>query len=186
MMNNKKAVSPLIATVLLIAFAVALGAIVMNWGRTYVTDTQTFAREGSESLVTCSSNVELEANVLKAYVHVKDPTTTNHYVDYVELSLENKGGLDLPQIVVKLYDEESGQGIASVYNYSFSKYTIGKFNFTYNNMVNYSLNITAKVSNATQITVIPFIHIKGREDPMGCENRASVVKASDDEIDYTS
>ncbi len=33
---NKKAVSPLIATVLLIAFAIALGAIVMNWGKTYV------------------------------------------------------------------------------------------------------------------------------------------------------
>ena len=30
--NSKKAVSPLIATVLLIAFAVALGIVVMNWG----------------------------------------------------------------------------------------------------------------------------------------------------------
>jgi len=32
---NKKAVSPLIATVLLIAFAVALGAVVMNWSVKY-------------------------------------------------------------------------------------------------------------------------------------------------------
>lgn len=30
---GKKGVSPLIATVLLISFAVALGAVVMNWGR---------------------------------------------------------------------------------------------------------------------------------------------------------
>ena len=30
---NKKGVSPLIATVLLMAFAVALGAVIMNWGR---------------------------------------------------------------------------------------------------------------------------------------------------------
>ncbi|MGM5484402.1 MAG: archaellin/type IV pilin N-terminal domain-containing protein [Nanobdellota archaeon] len=36
--NKKKAVSPLIATVLLIAFAVALGAVVMNWGRTYLSE----------------------------------------------------------------------------------------------------------------------------------------------------
>ena len=36
---NKRAVSPLIATVLLMAFAVALGAIVMTWGKNYVTDT---------------------------------------------------------------------------------------------------------------------------------------------------
>ena len=30
--NHKKGVSPLIATILLIAFAVALGSVVMNWG----------------------------------------------------------------------------------------------------------------------------------------------------------
>ena len=33
---TKKGLSPLIATVLLIAFAVALGAVVMNWGSSYV------------------------------------------------------------------------------------------------------------------------------------------------------
>ena len=38
MITRKKAVSPLIATVLLIAFAVALGAVVMNWGRTQFSD----------------------------------------------------------------------------------------------------------------------------------------------------
>jgi flagellin-like protein len=36
MMKGKKGVSPLIATVLLIAFAVALGAVVMNWGKTQI------------------------------------------------------------------------------------------------------------------------------------------------------
>ena len=30
--SSKKGVSPLIATILLIAFAVALGSVVMNWG----------------------------------------------------------------------------------------------------------------------------------------------------------
>lgn len=30
--NSKKGVSPLIATILLIAFAVALGSVIMNWG----------------------------------------------------------------------------------------------------------------------------------------------------------
>ncbi|MDP7623305.1 MAG: hypothetical protein QF436_04300, partial [Candidatus Woesearchaeota archaeon] len=31
--SNKRGVSPLIATVLLISFAVALGSVVLNWGR---------------------------------------------------------------------------------------------------------------------------------------------------------
>ena len=33
MFSGKKGISPLMATLLLIGFAVALGAIVMNWGR---------------------------------------------------------------------------------------------------------------------------------------------------------
>jgi flagellin-like protein len=36
LLRNKKGLSPLIATILLIAFAVALGAVVMNIGRTTV------------------------------------------------------------------------------------------------------------------------------------------------------
>jgi len=36
MLSGRRGISPLIATVLLIAFAVALGAVVMNFGRTLV------------------------------------------------------------------------------------------------------------------------------------------------------
>lgn len=38
MLSSRKAMSPLIATVLLIAFAVALGAMIMNWGTGGVVD----------------------------------------------------------------------------------------------------------------------------------------------------
>ncbi|MBI5880529.1 hypothetical protein HZB90_00190 [archaeon] len=57
--SSRKAVSPLIATVLLIAFAVALGAVVMNWGRGYVEDTANMARERSDTEVTCTTDVSL-------------------------------------------------------------------------------------------------------------------------------
>ena len=59
MFRSRKAVSPLIATVLLIAFAVALGAVVMNWGRGYVEDTANIARERSDIEVTCASDVDI-------------------------------------------------------------------------------------------------------------------------------
>ena len=51
---KKKGVSPLIATVLLIAFAVSLGAVVMNWGRGYVETTMTQADVQSAEKLTCS------------------------------------------------------------------------------------------------------------------------------------
>ncbi len=33
--NSKKGISPLIATILLIAFALIIGAVTMNWGKAY-------------------------------------------------------------------------------------------------------------------------------------------------------
>ena len=38
--SSKRAISPLVATVMLIAFAVALGAVVMNWGKGYIEETK--------------------------------------------------------------------------------------------------------------------------------------------------
>jgi len=58
--RTKKAVSPLIATVLLIAFAVALGAVVMNWGRNYIETTAEFAKEKSDTEIRCSMDISLE------------------------------------------------------------------------------------------------------------------------------
>lgn len=60
LMISRKAVSPLIATVLLIAFAVALGAVVMNWGRGYVDETTKFASEKSAKEIRCSMDINLK------------------------------------------------------------------------------------------------------------------------------
>jgi len=35
-MKNKKALSPLVATLLLLAFALVIGTATMNWGRSYI------------------------------------------------------------------------------------------------------------------------------------------------------
>lgn len=33
---NKRALSPLVATILLVVFALVIGTLIMNWGRSYV------------------------------------------------------------------------------------------------------------------------------------------------------
>jgi len=60
MLQSRKGISPLIATVLLIAFAVALGAVVMSWGRGYIETTATFAEEKSAAEMRCTMDVELD------------------------------------------------------------------------------------------------------------------------------
>ena len=59
---EKKAISPLIATVLLVAFSVALGGIVMSWGEDYVEKKADFVQGVREVLSACDS---VSVNVLK-------------------------------------------------------------------------------------------------------------------------
>ena len=62
-MLNKKAVSPLIATVLLIAFAVSLGAIVINFSQESTLSLRDDASQKIERGITCS--LDLPINVLE-------------------------------------------------------------------------------------------------------------------------
>ncbi|MBN2880607.1 hypothetical protein JXM83_01015 [Candidatus Woesearchaeota archaeon] len=62
--SSKRAVSPLIATVLLIAFAVALGAVVMNWGKGYVQSQAIQVETKSNAQLSCQSDVELSIYIL--------------------------------------------------------------------------------------------------------------------------
>ena len=48
MFKDRKGISPLVATVLLIAFSVALGAVVMSWGETYIEEKAQFVSGQSE------------------------------------------------------------------------------------------------------------------------------------------
>jgi len=96
-MKSKRGVSPLIATVLLIAFAVALGAVVMNWGRTYVEDTAAFAREKSDTEIKCSSDVKLaflEVRNVKRLCYSYTTTTKLNF------TVENTGKLDVVGLAV--------------------------------------------------------------------------------------
>jgi flagellin-like protein len=92
MFKQKKGVSPLIATVLLIAFAVALGAVVMNWGRTYVEDTASLAREKSDTEIKCSSDVKLEFLKIKNVKKLCYEYTTTTKLN---MTIENTGKLDV-------------------------------------------------------------------------------------------
>ncbi|MDD3263747.1 MAG: BspA family leucine-rich repeat surface protein [Candidatus Nanoarchaeia archaeon] len=71
----KKSVSPLIATVLLIAFTVAIGSVVMNWGTSYIKEEQVKATSTSDVRLTCATNVNLKLmkiNNLQDYCYTND------------------------------------------------------------------------------------------------------------------
>lgn len=86
---HKRGVSPLIATVLLIAFAVALGAVVMNWGRTYAQDTQDKVQKTADEDLACTLDVDLEVVILSSGVKLCYGGSGTD--GYIQATLKNTG-----------------------------------------------------------------------------------------------
>ena len=57
--KDRKGISPLIATVLLIGFTIVLAALVMRWGGTLFRETTQTTGCESKGLLTCTSEVEI-------------------------------------------------------------------------------------------------------------------------------
>lgn len=85
---EKKAISPLMATLLLVAFSVALGAVVMNWGESYVEQKADFVQGVREVLSACDA---VSVNILKL---AGTPQICNRG-STVELTLDNGQDQDI-------------------------------------------------------------------------------------------
>jgi flagellin-like protein len=162
MFRSRKAVSPLIATVLLIAFAVALGAVVMNWGRGYVEDTANIARERSDTEVTCASDVDISIVKIDSVPQICHNETSNKTVFFI---VENKKGKTVEKIQARLiasstrvpYTVELGD----VSNLTTNAAKL--LNFTYDD---------SSYGDPTQIQLTPYIKVGGTE--VACPSSAEV------------
>ncbi|MBW2999992.1 hypothetical protein KY339_04930 [Candidatus Woesearchaeota archaeon] len=103
----KKAVSPLIATILLIAFAVALGAVVMNWGRGYVEDTADFAKQRSDQEMKCTTDVGLDFVEIGGEDQICYNATLNGDQLVFEAVLENTKRTDIRALRIRVIGNES-------------------------------------------------------------------------------
>ena len=127
--QNKKGVSPLIATVLLIAFAVALGAVVMNWGRGYVEDTADSAKEKSDKELICSSEVDLAIVEIDGVSQICYNSTS----DLVEFILENKRSRTVEDIAWRMIGTDTKLPGSGLLNFSLSsnQAVFGNFSLNY-------------------------------------------------------
>jgi flagellin-like protein len=94
-MFNKKAVSPLVATILLVAFSVGLGALVMSWGEDYIEEQASFVQGGSEVKTGCDA-VDLGLIKIGGVPQVCKTSNT------IELWLDNGPNIDLSDLHVRI------------------------------------------------------------------------------------
>jgi len=165
---KKKAVSPLIATVLLIAFAVALGAVVMNWGRGYVEDTANIARERSDTEVTCASDVglaivEIDSVPQVCYNQTPGVGGTNYSMFFI---VENKKTRNIEKIQARMIGTATRVPLIMDLgdNSNVSKSTASFLNFTY-------LNTTYGTPQQLKLTS----YIKVGSNEVACAGNAVLV-----------
>ena len=102
-MKSKRGISPLIATVLLIGFTVALAAVIMTWGLDYIKGTTDTVGKQTNKFLLC-------ANMLK--IAVKPDCANN------KVTIENNGEIDIESVRIAVQKPQaeavSGEGIPTL------------------------------------------------------------------------
>lgn len=93
MMRNNKGISPLIATVLLIGFTVALAAIIMTWGTDFIRGTTSDVDKQRQTAMLCTSQLDFQIQV--------DCTAKKVFID-------NRGQLDITALKLRLQKKADG------------------------------------------------------------------------------
>lgn len=95
-LRSKKGVSPLIATILLIAFAVALGSVVMNWG---------LSLNLGKSSDKCR-NVEIKIRNIDVAEVCFGGFGTNGYINFI---IDNVGAADISGLAIWIVGDKGTQ-----------------------------------------------------------------------------
>ncbi len=92
-MRKKKGISPLIATVLILGFTVALAAIIMVWGTRFTTSMQKQTEETANTQMKCATEVDFRISNVCVL-----PNNTGYKV-----TIDNSGQTKLDKLIVRFY-----------------------------------------------------------------------------------
>ncbi len=154
--RDKKGVSPLIATVLLIAFTVALGAVVMNWGRGFVQEQTQRAEDTTNLKLGCALKVSLKIAEIDSAPQLCYGGGGD--VGYIEIRLNNE---DESNAIKGLSVSVGGE--KGVYNNDSINTTIPVGLSAFVN-VSYSYTSYGKIKT---VRIVPHILIAGNVVPCG-------------------
>ena len=98
-MRNKRGISPLIATVLVIGFTIALALVIFTWGKTFTQTLTEDTGKKAEQQLGC-----LQANLVSFEIKKACYSGSN-----VEFTLENKGDTTLDKVTLRVTGVEEDQ-----------------------------------------------------------------------------
>lgn len=159
---NKKAVSPLIASVLLISFAITIGVIIINWGTGFVTDSADDAADKYENDFTCKMDISLEVKTIQGI----EKLCYNDTQYFVEFMLENNGKAKIEGIKVVIIDIDD-----SIETHDFEDFKIEQGSTSQKIQVNYSDTF----NDLQFLEIVPLIKENNKQSLMACSANSLVV-----------
>ncbi|MBW2977628.1 hypothetical protein KY331_02175 [Candidatus Woesearchaeota archaeon] len=153
LLKSKKAVSPLVATVLLLFVAILLGILVMNWGRAQL-------EEASE----CTVDVGL------SFVRLNDKPQACYSgsgtTGAVTFIIENGISTEVSSLQLRII------GTKNVYNTDLPDSHIDK-GYSFMRTVPYDFNLFGDIR---QIRLVPKVRLQPERDPLFCVEQALAVE----------
>lgn len=164
--RNKKAVSPLIASVLLIVVVVGIGAVVTGIVRNYVTENkQTITQKEGETK--CGTDIALDIPVVadKYKICKANAGATGTYILF---TLQNTGSATVDDLQIKVFGTAGFTSVDSVVTNATLGITSGMdvgdtvtINWTYTN---------STIGTLQEVKIIPRISIVGRTEKAFCSD----------------
>lgn len=101
-MFRKRGISPLIATVLILGFTVAIAAVIMTWGTGFTKTMQKSVEETAQKQIICSSDVTINVKSAKLIGNK------------VKLLIENRGSKDIDKFNIRVHGSEGVDSVETV------------------------------------------------------------------------
>lgn len=169
--QNKKAISPLIASVLLIVVVVGIGAVVTGIVRNYITENkQTITEKTSD--MKCGTEMQMEVPVVADAMRICKNTSYAASAHAVKFTLQNTGSATIDDMQLKVFGASGfvandtaiteSSGTTSAGNSIASGLVVGD---TYEFTVPYA---NATVGTLQEIKIIPRVKVVGRTEKAYC------------------
>ncbi|MEK6934832.1 MAG: archaellin/type IV pilin N-terminal domain-containing protein [Nanoarchaeota archaeon] len=162
-MFNKRGISPLIATVLIVGFTVALAAVIISWGSGFIQ--QMTERTSKTTDITLKCVTELKFDISKVVCATKSDPVADGFVESV--TIENNGDVEIVGITLRAHpsngDDVKSESLDLLNN------RIGSFGVkTFSTSSTPALTAITTTANPKKVDAIVRIISEKGEDPITC------------------
>lgn len=159
---NKRGISPLIATVLIIGFTVALAAVILIWGQSFTRGIQSSTEETTNIQLMCAQDVVFDITAA-CYCET---------ADRIKMTVKNDGSVDIANLTARVY--KGATDVSTVTEYVDPDTGVADSNEALNKYAikTYGIDSSAFGSRdeVNQLDLIPVIVVEGIPEPITCSN----------------